>query len=475
MLLALSDLGLAMPLQEVLERMGHSVTWDGSRASGPGDGASAVDAIILDADMDDLAGGVSSWRDCDPPPAILVSGPHTAHRDKAAGASALYISSTATQQELADALQEALRLRFAGRMSRAFARGALELGPARSDSDRLAESIDVIKNSHRVNIDIVRSCLRQHTFDYVTATDLVAQLREHRALQIPQVDFSKLMDGSHTIKRLIAQGGLSPAAAGQLLWALLSVEAAAVTPEPPDQSTDKRRAVRSSRDHLRARLQRLARATHYDVLEVTPAASAEEVDHACRMLAIRYSPKVLGKLDLGQLNEAVEPNWHQILHARQVLHDMVERGHYNDKLAGARGKVNGVWAFEANDSKRAADAFRRGQEALVGDQAFKAVSAFASACRSHPEHPDYEASLAWARFRAEVERGSPRHEAVGKELAEATQALLGRRPWPRGLVALAMLCAAAGDPDAARWHLREALACDPKQPAAKQLLARLSK
>jgi hypothetical protein len=51
--------------------------------------------------------------------------------------------------------------------------------------------------------------------------------------------------------------------------------------------------------------------------------------------------------------------------------------------------------------------------------------------------------------------------------------LLGRRPWPPALIALALLCTAAGDVDAARWHLHTALAIDPTMPAAAQLAHRL--
>jgi hypothetical protein len=40
-------------------------------------------------------------------------------------------------------------------------------------------------------------------------------------------------------------------------------------------------------------------------------------------------------------------------------------------------------------------------------------------------------------------------------------------------VALALLCAAAGDGDAARWHLHIALQIDPNVPAAAQLAQRL--
>jgi hypothetical protein len=51
--------------------------------------------------------------------------------------------------------------------------------------------------------------------------------------------------------------------------------------------------------------------------------------------------------------------------------------------------------------------------------------------------------------------------------------LVGCRPWPRALVALALLCAASNDADSARWHLAIALSIDPNVPAAAQLAQRL--
>jgi hypothetical protein len=128
-----------------------------------------------------------------------------------------------------------------------------------------------------------------------------------------------------------------------------------------------------------------------------------------------------------------------------------------------------------HDRGRAEQAHARGQRALVAGEAFKAVSEMAAAARAHADHPDYEASLALARYRAELARGKSRQEAAAPERVAAEQALAGRRPWPRALVALALLCIGAGDADAARGHLREALAVDPDLPAAKQLMARLAR
>jgi hypothetical protein len=104
---------------------------------------------------------------------------------------------------------------------------------------------------------------------------------------------------------------------------------------------------------------------------------------------------------------------------------------------------------------------------------YRAVSETAAACRLHPGHPDCEASLAYARYRADVQGGQDRAAVAHRERAVARAALAGRRPWPQALVALGLLAAADEDPDAARWHLHEALRCDPNLPAARQILQRL--
>jgi hypothetical protein len=101
------------------------------------------------------------------------------------------------------------------------------------------------------------------------------------------------------------------------------------------------------------------------------------------------------------------------------------------------------------------------------------MSDFARACRNHPGHPDYESNLAWVRFRVQVAAGKDQREAAGVERKLVEEQLAGRRPWPRALVALALLCAAGGDVDAARWHLHLALQIDPNVPAAAQLAQRL--
>ncbi len=466
------DVGLGLPLQEALESRGHRVTWDPGRASGPGSGA-APDLVIL-ALRRDFEAAVAAWRDAYPPPGLLLlDGGEEASRRAAACAVDAADPSDAPEVLVA-ACERALALRFAGALSLPFARAALGLPSAAGDASPEDDARHIVAGARALDLDLVRAALRRHATDYVATTALIPTLREHRILEIPEVELCRRLDGTITAQSAVRAGVVEPARAGRLLWALACIGGVTLTPEPPDLGTGARRGLAEIRAHLRARRDRLDRSTYYDVLEVTPDAENDDIERAVRGLALRYGLEVLGAFDLGDLASLAEPMWTQIGKARQVLSEIASRGRYNDWVGSRRGELRTTWANN-RDRKRAEAAFARGQRALVDGDAFGAVSAMAMACREHPDHPDYEASLAWARHRAALARGEDREASARVERAVADEALRGRRPWPRGLVALGLLCMADGDPDAARWHLHEALRCDPNQPAARQILRRLKR
>jgi hypothetical protein len=224
---------------------------------------------------------------------------------------------------------------------------------------------------------------------------------------------------------------------------------------------------------VRARAKRLEKSTFYDVLELTPLAEYEEIEAAYQAVASRFSPLVLDAHDLAELQPQVKPMWELVEKARSVLVDHAARGRYHDWLRERIDDLRTVWAIDPSAIGGAAEAFARGQRALGEGDVHKAMSELAVACRQFPGHPDYEANFAWARYRVQVASGRDRIEGATAERKQIEDMLLGCRPWPRALVALALLCAAAGDPDSARWHLHTALTVDPTVPAAAQLAQRL--
>jgi hypothetical protein len=474
--LALDDVGLAVPLQEFLAAAGHEVTWSPPLAEGPDPAAQAAapDVVVLaERRGAELGPGLGRWRECDPPPALLAVVLTPSGREAAAAARVQAVAASAPPRAIAVAVDRALLGRWAARLSPAYARGALRLT---REGDAVHDGARIVAGARRVDFELVREALRDFAGHYAAATPLVDRLRELRALEIPEVDLLRLMDGAHTLKSVVRAAGTSGAQLiGRLVWGLACAGGVSLSIEPPDLATQERRAVAAARQHLRARRTRMERATHYDLLEVTPQSDQAEIDHAVAMLALRFAPDRFHALDLGDAGALAAPLWRAVLEARAVISDPADRLRYHDELRARRASLTLPWAIGPHDRERAEQAFARGQRALVAGEPFKAVSEMASAARAHADHPDYEASLAWARFRAELARGNPREEAARRERRVAEEILAGRRPWPRALVALALLCAADGDPDAARWHLGEALTADPSLPAARQLLARLGK
>jgi hypothetical protein len=463
-------MGLGVQLQEGLEAIGLAVGWDAAAAGGPSTGGIAerlVDVVVLDADFlgSRLPAAAAAWRARDPAPGLIAVGSR-AGEAAATTAQIRLLTSDADTHTLRAAIEEAARLRFAGGMTPGLIRRAAGLEPTAADAS-------VMEAARSIDVEIPRAALRWHSQHYVTATDRVADLRDARALTIPEVEFVTQLDGTATVQVLIRRGPIQPWHAVKLLWALASVGAVEITPEILDLATPQRRALAAIRHHLRARLARLEKSTFYDVLEISPLAEYPDIEHAYALCARRYAPQVLTGHDLADLAAHVEPLWQLVEKARSVLVDMAARGRYNDWVRARWSDLRTIWAVEINAARTAAEAYARGQKALGDGDVHRAIGELATACRNFPGHPDYETSLCWARYRVQINAGKDRAAVARTERDKAEGYLAGTRPWPRALLALALLCAADSDPDAARWHLREALSIDPSLPAARQLLARL--
>ncbi len=478
-LLALSDLALGVQLQEALEARSVPVRWDPGAADGPPAAMKALGAVIDDVvvvDADGLGATLSEvverWRELDPAPGVIALGTTAAAAAAAASAHLQLISASDDAGTFMAAAEEALRLRFAGSMTRGLARRALEI---QAVGEPVADAAQILGAARAIDVEIPRSALRWHARSYVCADpQLLAALREVRALTIPEVEFSHHLDGTFTVQTLVKRGPIDAWHAARFLWAMASAGAVHITPEPYDLATPRRRALAMARAHLRGRAARLERSTFYDVLEVTPAAETEDVEHAVELVGRRYAPQALGAFDLADLAAGVEPAWAQVEKARQVMHDIAARGRYNDWLRPRWNELRTRWAIESSAARTGAEAYARGQRALGEGDVHRAVGDFAAAARNHPGHPEYEANLAWARYRVDAARDGADREAVARrERTNAEATMFGTRPWPRANLALALLCAADGDPDSARWHLQEALVIDPNLPAAQQMLNRL--
>jgi len=470
-LIALADVGPSVQLEEQLVRAGLTATWDQAQVDGPKGGGMPT-VVLVDADHlgKRLAQVAEAWRDHPSVPGVIAIGSSAVARDQAPGARVTLVAPTAKIATLVGAIQEAEKLRLATGMRWSVLRAACKLPPAREEESAWPAAILAARN---VDIEIARSALRWHVSHYVTPTARIDVMREERMFSVPELEVAAQIDGTLTVQSLVKVGPLDPAQTARFLWALGSLGAVDFTPEIRDVNTPARRMLAEVRAHLRARTARLEKSTYYDVLEITPLAEYEEIETAYQLVAFRYSPDALDVFDLADLKPLTKPIWDLVERARSTLVDHAQRGRYHDWLRGKMSGLKTVWAIEPNAIKTAADYYLRGQRSLGEGDVHKAMSEFATACRQFPGHPEYEAHLSWARYRVQVGSGRDRAECAAAERKTIEALLWGCRPWPRALVALALICAAGGDADSARWHLHGALTVDPTLPAAVQLAQRL--
>lgn len=470
-MLAVANVGSGVQLEETLNQAGFQATWNEALANGPA-GPCACDVVILDADHlgKKLPAVADVWRNHPEVPGVVAVGNTPSARDLAPKARVTLLSTTASRPTLVAAINEAAKFRLATGMRWPIMRAALGMPPV---DNTVAAWPATILHGRSVDMEIARAALRWHVQHYAAPTPMLEQLREERILSVPELETIAHADGTKTVQTLVKAGPLDPQQTARLLWTLTSLGAIHLGQEVHNVATPACRALDEIRKHLRGRAARMERSTYFDVLEITPLAEYPEIEAAYHLIGSRYSPQAMARYDLADLAPLVAPTWDLVEKARAVLIDDAQRGRYGDYLRSHLHEMKTAWAIDMAAVRTAAEAFARGQAALGEADAHKAMGHFATACRHHPNHPDYEATLAWVRFRVQVASGKDQREAALAERATVEEQLVGRRPWPRALVALALLCAAAGDPDSARWHLAIALSIDPNAPAAVQLAQRL--
>lgn len=470
-LIALVDVGAGIQLEETLAKAGFSARWSAVSANGPN--GTLADVVVLDADTlgERLPKVAEAWRDLPSMPGVIAVGTSAIARVQAPIARVTLLSSKASIATVGHAIAEAVKLRFAQTLSWDVARVALGLPPGQRDLRAVSLMLLAARN---MSLDVPQVALRWHAQSYVTARDALNELREERLLSVPELQFLALCDGTRTLKTTLAQAP-DPVLGMRVVWLFASLDLISLTENVADIGTSERRLLAELIAHVRARATRLKGSTFYDVLEISPLAEEEDIEQAYQLVARRFAPPLLAQYDLGPWAAQVGPQWELVEKARRTLLDIAERGRYHDWLRANHGRLNTVWAIDPDVAKRAIDAFTKGQQSLGEGHIHRAMSELAAACRIHPGHPDYEANLAWARFRVQVGSGADKVETAQRERAQVEEMLHGCRPWPRALVALALLCAMAGDTDSSRWYLSQALAVEPTLPAALQLLQRLQR
>lgn len=477
-LLGIDDAAVGRALAATLAEAGHTVTWVGALEVTPAPTQPSPDLIIIDGDARgmDLAVVSAAWRRREAPPAVLVLG---------AGGPARLAAERVRARVLPKPIDPDALVSEIGRLTvpatdALSARAALKMLGLPGGGLVEDEAAAIVQAARNAEIGRIHEALRPHLDGYIAATGLAAALVERRVLARAEARVVRHLDGSRTIRGVIAQiaqpsestpEALHPLLAVRLMWALLSTGAIALVPAPPP-----RHPTTVLRAHIRARATRLAGATHYEVLELGVEATAPEIEHATVLLESRYGPGARANHDLGDLTGTADRLWEQIVQARRVLGDPRLRAVYDTTVGPRARELEEARQLRRTLIEEGERFFTRGQNAIRRGAIFRAVSHLATAARRMPDRPDYEICAAWARLLAEDLRAGDRFDRVGaarRERATAEELLRGRRPWPRALFVLGLLCETAGDLPAAIEYLREAAECDPELQAARQALARL--
>ncbi len=469
--MTITEVGVAIDVQERLERAGHQVTWQADANPQTSD-FGVIDVVLIGncrGNHEQLSAAIDSWRATPSAPAVMVLGDRK-HQAASNDKRVVWLASTTEGDGLLALLEQALANRFTHELSLHTARAALGLP---FDLEGMKAWSAIISAGRDTPAALVKDALAPYTRHYVQANpERIAELRQARALDVPEIELTQICTGTKTLRHIVKASRLTGIEAGQRLWTLASIEAIHLTSAPRDDKTLERRKLIEWRTHLRKRTQ-MTLSTAYDVLSVNRGVHVDNVEKAVRELGFRFAPQVTSNLDLGDCEDLAAPIWEKILQARSALYYEAGQAELNAFIDAQPSRFTASWGRSDLDHRRAKVAFVRGAQALSESKVYKALSDMASAARCHPNHPIYESYLAWTRYRAEVARGGDRQAAARKERLYAEAHSYGQRPFAQALVALGLLCVADGDPASARWHLSESLAIDPDLPAAKIILSRL--
>lgn len=312
---------------------------------------------------------------------------------------------------------------------------------------------------------------------------------DRRALfELPGLDPESMFllsrfDGGETVDRAVRQAGLGRGRALQILARLRSVGLLVPFEDGPVADTTEADTVRRFSDRIgqglvdepvriapelhRSRVSELLAAyggrNHYELLEVAPSATVEEVHAAYERLARLIHPSHARRLELTSA-APLEMLFERATEAYRVLTDPDRRSRYN--LERDIDVVEHKSAAERRDEQRrlAGEHLQRARQLAAGEQFHYAIELLREAVRLDPRAETYAllgACLAHNSMRR------PEAVAAYTRAAELDPGDAGSR------VALGQLCEALGDVERARaWYI-QAVELSPGLPEATLALEQL--
>ncbi len=240
-------------------------------------------------------------------------------------------------------------------------------------------------------------------------------------------------------------------------------------PEPPASSNDSGiveivgdETTQARRILLREYL-RVQGTSHYEVLLVDPAASANAISAALAERRSKFSPEYFARFKLGadarKLEELMEC-YHQ---AAETLLDNASRQAYDRKLYGEEGDTR-------TSTMEAELAFRSAQELGALGKYKEAIDKLTFAVNAKPDDASYHAMLGWAHFLA----GGRSAQAADMARSHINRALSIDPDHADSHEAKGIISAELGTDDSeAVLHLEKALEQDPTRSGALLALERV--
>jgi hypothetical protein len=465
-LVGIDDKALGEGLRVALEAAGHAVLLVGPLEVGSSGWPQGPHVLVVDGDSSQLDLGVlwAGWGRRPDRPALLVLAGTAEARQAAERVGALVVTKPISAARLAQEIIASRAAPGAPSLTPSYALRALGQPVGGHPED---EAATILANAGHLPLDVVREALRPVALQYISPTPLFGALRARGGVHDAVARFVLDHAGARTLRTMIDTGGLPPEDAAHIAFALLAGGALTARPEPRmDGPEPHERLTARFRMHIRARAA-LRGQSAWRVLEIEPGSPELEAERAAISFAVRYAPERWQGLDLGSDTELAQAVWQHILWARTTLSTVQGRAAHDLRFPRPTGEEARLRKVEADEAEQA---FLRGQRALAAGEAWKAVSELAAAARRFPDEPDHDAYAAWARVVAEAKRGGDKAKTALRERKLLEDATWGRRPRPRSLLALGLLCEAAGDALFAKLHFQEALAIDPRFVPAKQAL-----
>ena len=256
----------------------------------------------------------------------------------------------------------------------------------------------------------------------------------------------------------LCMSGLLPMTGGAAKPAPKAAAPGAAAEDAGKRFTAQEQAARTS---LFAERDRLADASHYQVLGVAPAASTADIKRGWLAAAKRFHSDAFSGLDLGSARGVVEDLFARVNEANSVLSDANRRAEYDVYLdRKAKGLSTDVGAI-----LRAEGVFKRGEALFKAGRWEDAEAQFREAISLNHAEAEFHAFLGMSMFR--------RNGKAEESLQHIEKALEMHPRLRSGTIFLGQILEAQGEAERAKALFRKAIDKDPDFVQAKDELKRL--